>query len=49
MTFDSGHFVEEIVIEILPREDPLEERYEIFGVQIYDVLPESVRLSSKDS
>lgn len=32
----------------MPREDPYEERDELFEVQIYDVKPEEVRISKRD-
>ena len=47
--FEPGQFVQEILIPILPRNDPLEERDELFAVQLYEVKPSEARLSKRDT
>ena len=39
----------QIRIPIIARDDPEEERDEIFGVKIYDAEPSAVKISKKDT
>ena len=49
MTFERLETQKEIQIAILDREDPDEERDEIFGLKLYDAEPSAVKISKKDT
>ena len=49
LIFEHNETQKEISIKVLEREDPEEERDEIFGLKLYDAEPSAVKISKKDT